>query len=234
MSKWEYAKLITGPVPGTIYGLRAVVTIPSETWIGWKVSTRGNGFLDAYLSLDRGTNAHYECGLSQEAAHAKHWGLNDSEGDGYWHYMAAAGSEGTIGSAYSLAPGRQVPIELSINSADQLVYKVDNNTVKTYKSIADTPITNARVVIGICEEDYNDPANIPPSPLKKWGTFTNQIAMTNIAYQATRGGAWNLVNFTGNKFNRVYWPPGSVHQTVPQDCAVSAGNGSLIASLKKV
>lgn len=233
MSQWEYAKLITGPVSGTIYGLRAVVTIPSESWIGWKVKTRGNGFLDAYLSLDRGTKSHYECGLSQGAAHATHYGLNDRDGDSLWHYMGAAGDEGTISSGYSLAPGRQVPIELSINSSDQLVYKVDNNTVKTYKAITNTPITNARVVIGICEEDYNDPANIPQSPLTKWGTFTNQIAMRNIAYQATKGGTWNLVNYTGNKFKRVYWPPGFDHQTVPQDIVVSAGNGSLIASLKK-
>lgn len=230
-SQTEYAKLITSYVPGTIYGIRTVVTIPSETWIGWKVPTNGNGFLDAYLSLDRGA-LHYECGLSQAAGHATHYGLNDNPGDSMWHYMWAAGSEGSGGSQYTLAPGRQVPIELSMNNSNQLVYKVDNNTVTTFQASPD-PITNARLVIGACEQDFGDPSSIPPSPLTTWGTFTNQIACTNFAYQTTRGGSWTLFN-TVNNFNRVYWPQGSTHATTPNDFEVVPGNGSLIASLKQV
>jgi hypothetical protein len=235
MSRHEYAKCITSYVPGTIYGLRTVVTLPSETWVGWKVKTNGNGFIDAYLSLDRGTGTntlHYECGLSQAAGHANHYGLYDNTGDGKWHWMYAAGKEGADGGLYNLSPGQQIPIELSINSDNTMSFIVNYNVVKIFKASTNA-ITNARLVIGACDQDYLAESSVPASPLTAWGTFHNQIACTNYAYQTQKGGAWTLSNTTTNGFNRVYWPTQSTHNTNPNAFIVATGNGSLTASLKK-
>lgn len=239
MSKTEYAKLLTSYIPGTIYGLRAVVTIPSETWIAYMVKNRGNGFLDAYLSLDRykgSTPYHYECGLSQTVGKASHWGELGKRGDGTWHWMyAAPNSQSDNSQPYNLTPGSDVPIELSINANGGLDYIVNYGVKKTFNEgsfTASNGITNARVVIGACDQDYNSVSNIPGNTLTAWGTFTNQIVMKNIAYQTTRGGAWKLFDPTG-KVNEVFWPQGYTQQTTPQRFTYVTSNGNLTASLKK-
>ncbi|WP_341300668.1 hypothetical protein MHB44_20575 [Lysinibacillus sp. FSL H8-0500] len=240
MSTVEYAKLLTSYIPGKIYGLRAVVTIPSKTWIAYKVKNRGNGFLDAYLSLDRSKNNnvfHYECGLSQAVGHADFWGELGSSGDGLWHWMyAAPNQQSGAAPTYDLTPGSDVPIELSINANGGLDFIVNYSVKKTFTDgslTASDGITNARVVIGACDQNYNSVSNIPGDPLTAWGTFTNQIVMKNIAYQTTRGGAWTLFNPTG-KVNEVFWPTGYTHQTTPQRFTYVTSNGNLTASLKKV
>ncbi|MEB2282919.1 hypothetical protein LAV73_23660 [Lysinibacillus xylanilyticus] len=239
MSKTEYAKLLTSYIPGKIYGLRAVVTIPSKTWIAYNVKNRGNGFLDAYLSLDRNKNGnsyHYECGLSQIVGHASVWGELGKPGDGKWHSMyAAPNGQSDNSHPYDLAPGSDVPIELSINAKGGLDFIVNYGVKKTFTDGSLTTsdgITNARVVIGACDQDYNSVSNIPGNPLTAWGTFTNQIVMKNIAYQTARGGAWTLFDPTG-KVNEVFWPVNYTHQTTPQRFNYVTSNGNLTASLKK-
>lgn len=230
----EYAKLITHYVPGTIYGLRAVVTIPTETQIGVGEHTNGNGFFDAYLSLDRkGGTYHYECGLSQEAGQATFFGLNKTPGGNRWHWMYAAGTEGSNGGSYNFTPGQQVPIELSINSSGGLDFIVNYTKIKTFTSNLTTSdgITNARLVLGACDEDFGSLSNLP-NPLTSWGTLTTQISCGNYAYQSKQGGSWALIN-PGTAYNRVYWPQGYTHQTNPQDWTVATSNGNLTASLKK-
>lgn len=239
MSNVEYAKLLTTFMPGTIYGLRTVVTIPSETWIGWKVKTNGNGFLDAYLSVDRHNSSgklfHYECGLAQKAGEATHFGLNDLKGSGKWHWMYAA-PDGKFDNSqpYNFLPGQQVPIELSINSSGGMDFIVNYQAVKTFTDgglSTSNGITNARLVIGACDQNFLNTSSVPGS-LTEWGTLTNQIECRNVAYQTSRGGAWTLFDPT-NKVNRVYWPQGKTHNTNPQDFIVSTSNGNLTASLKR-
>ncbi|MBU5441509.1 hypothetical protein [Paenibacillus sp. MSJ-34] len=239
MSKTEYAKLLTSYIPGTIYGLRAVVTLPSKTWIAYLVKNRGNGFLDAYLSLDRyksNKQYHYECGLSQTVGKASYWGELGREGDGTWHWMyTAPNGNYDINQPFNLNSGQQVPIELSINSSGGMDFIVNYNTVKTFNEASFTAsdgITNARVVIGACDQDFNSVSNIPGNPLIEWGTFTNQIEMKNIAYQTKRGGAWTPFDPTG-KVNEVFWPQGYDHRTTPQRFTYVTSNGNLTASLKK-
>lgn len=238
MSLTEYAKLVTSYIPGTIYGLRAVVTIPSETWIAYLVKNRGNGFLDAYLSLDRykgSTLYHYECGLSQTVGEARHWGELGRDGSGNWHWMYAANGNSDNSQQHNLKPGSDVPIELSINAKGGLDYIVNYGVKKTFNEgsfTASHGITNARVVIGACDQNYNSVSNIPGNPLTAWGTYTNQIVMKNISYQTTRGGAWTLFDPTG-KVNEVFWPKGYTHQTTPQRFTYVTSNGNLTASLKK-
>jgi hypothetical protein len=145
--------------------------------------------------------------------------------------MYAAGKEGADGCTYNFSPGQQIPIELSINSDNTMDFIVNYNIVKTFKA-STYAITNARLVIGACEQNYLYESSVPASPLTAWGTFHTQIACTNFAYQTQKGGAWTLFNTTNN-FNRVYWPTQSTQNTNPQQFIIATGNGSLIASLKK-
>jgi hypothetical protein len=229
--KTEYAKVITHyPPQTTIFGIRTVVTIPSDTKIGVGETTKGNGFIDAYFSLDRKTG-HYECGLSQAAGQAGHYGLSNTKGSGLWHYFTAPSGDGApISSQYQLSPGRQVPIEFTVNSDGTMQFKVDNNTVQTYAKFKPTDgITNARLVIGYVDQDFVSTSSIPSSPLTAWGTGSDPIACRDYAVQTVQGGPWMPVNVTS--VNRLEWPSGSTHKTVPQDITVSKGNGYLIASL---
>ncbi|MGE7692023.1 hypothetical protein ACQKMI_22840 [Lysinibacillus sp. NPDC097214] len=242
MSATEYAKLLTSYIPGKIYGLRAVVTIPSKTWIAYLVKNRGNGFLDAYLSLDRNKNGnvfHYECGLSQLVGYADLWGELSKKGDGLWHWMyAAPNGQSDTKQPFDMKPGSDVPIELSINANGGLDFIVNYSVKKTFNEGSfntSDGITNARIVIGACDQNFDSTSNIPKKPgnlLTEWGTFTNHIVMKNIAYQTTRGGAWKLFDPTG-KVNEVFWPTGYTHQTTPQRFTYATSNGKLIASLKK-
>ncbi|SDS18039.1 hypothetical protein SAMN05444162_0906 [Paenibacillaceae bacterium GAS479] len=231
--KTEYAKNITHyPPQSKIFGIRTVVTIPSETSIGVFETTNGNGFIDANFSLDR-MGTHYECGLSQEAGQATYYGLKNTKGGNRWHYFTAPSGDGEkIKSLYTLAPGRQVPIEFTVNSDGTMQFKVDNNTVQTYKKFAPTDgITTARLVVGLVDQDFGSISSIPSSPLTAWGTYTTPIACQNYAIQTVQDGAWIPVNVTD--FNRLYWPTGYTHQTNPQDLTVSKGNGYLTVSLTK-
>ncbi|WP_157274278.1 hypothetical protein [Paenibacillus fonticola] len=148
-----------------------------------------------------------------------------------WHYFTAPSGDGdAIKSAYQLAPGRQVPIEFTVNKDGTMQFKVDNNTVQTYSKFAPTSgITNARLVVGLVDQDFG--SNVPKGSLTQWGTYTTPISCQSYAIQTVQGGSWTPVNVT--TFNRLYWPDGTTHDTIPKELTVTKGNGYLTVSLTK-
>ncbi|KOS64126.1 hypothetical protein FJQ98_12935 [Lysinibacillus agricola] len=59
---------------------------------------------------------------------------------------------------FDITPGSNVPIELSINTKGELDFIVNYGVKKTFNNSSLTTsdgITNARVVIGACDQDYN-------------------------------------------------------------------------------
>lgn len=204
----EYAKIIRWKPQQTVYGIRMNVTLPTAARIGGR---NGNGFFNFYLG-----GSDVEAGLSSSVTQVN---LNN------WHWFCNSKNPGT--GDYVYKGGDTHTIELSM-SGKQVNFKVDG-TVKRTTDSENNNLTNPRMIIAACDQDYNA---TPPKPLDPWNTTMNQVICSNIEYRNASG---NWVTFSTQPDATDTFPAlsGYPHVGTPQDFVRVVSSGKIIASLKK-